>query len=70
MSANEHRLTEERTVAVVLMLVEATTAHERAAVTRTALRAGLMWRCHPCRLDYLLSTGACDCGALRPTGLI
>lgn len=60
---------EERTAVVVLMLNEATTAQEHNAVVRTALRAGLMWRCHPCRADYYLTHQTCTCGAPRPTGL-
>ncbi|WP_284576685.1 hypothetical protein [Streptomyces sp. 2P-4] len=60
---------EARTAAVVRLFAEVVTAHERNALTRLALRAGLMWRCHRCRADYYPTTAACTCGAPRPDGL-
>ncbi|MEC3995223.1 hypothetical protein VSR01_17440 [Actinacidiphila sp. DG2A-62] len=56
---------ELKSQAVTLLLAEATTATETNAVTRVALRAGFMWRCHPCRRDHYLRTETCGCGAER-----
>ena len=61
---------EARTAVVVLLLAEVVTAHERNALLRLALRAGLMWRCHPCRTDHYLTNETCTCGAKRPAALI
>jgi hypothetical protein len=58
-----------RTAAVVALLAECVTTHESNAVTRVALRAGFMWRCHPCKENHYLTAGACSCGAARPAGL-
>ncbi|WNI20342.1 hypothetical protein [Actinacidiphila sp. ITFR-21] len=48
------------------LLAEATTATEINAVSRVGLRAGLLWRCHPCRQDHYLFQSVCSCGARRP----
>ncbi|MFD3608994.1 hypothetical protein ACFWXA_13135 [Streptomyces atroolivaceus] len=58
--------TELKSQAVTLLLAEATTATEINALTRVALRAGFMWRCHPCKRDHYGRTEACGCGAKRP----
>ncbi|MFD5788639.1 hypothetical protein ACFWH1_18700 [Streptomyces sp. NPDC127037] len=60
---------ENRTAVIVALLAEATTAQERNAVCRTALRAECMWRCHRCKTDHYLTTETCDCGAKRPSRL-
>ncbi|MFI0827212.1 hypothetical protein ACH4Q7_22465 [Streptomyces roseolus] len=53
------------------MLAEASTPHEANAVRRTALRAGYMWRCHPCTADFHLTTATCSqCDAPRPLDLV
>lgn len=51
------------------LLAQATTAQERNAVARTALRAGLMWHCQSCKTDNHQRDRLCPCGALRPTAL-
>lgn len=58
-----------RTSAVVVLLAECTTPHETNAVTRVALRAGFLWRCHPCKRDHYLTGPDCSCGARRPADL-
>ncbi|MFJ5890362.1 hypothetical protein [Streptomyces californicus] len=60
---------ETRTAAAAVLLAEAATAHERAALTRVCLRAGFLWRCHPCKESHYLTTEACGCGVKRPEGL-
>ncbi|MFD9422222.1 MULTISPECIES: hypothetical protein [unclassified Streptomyces] len=60
---------ETRTAATVVLLAETATAQERAALARVCLRAGFMWRCHPCKENHFLTTGTCGCGAERPAGL-
>lgn len=61
---------ETRTAAAVVLLAEVATAQERGAFTRICLRAGFMWRCHPCRTDHYLTAEKCGgCGAQRPDGL-
>lgn len=59
--------TETRAVLLSLLLDEATTAMETNAVTRCALRAGLLWRCHPCKRNHHIHEHTCTCGAHRPT---
>lgn len=51
------------------LLAQAVTPVERSVIARTALRAGFLWRCHPCKTDHLPTTEACGCGAPRPAGL-
>jgi hypothetical protein len=60
---------ELKSQAVTLLLAEATTATEINSVTRVALRAGFMWRCHPCKRDHYLRAEACPCGTRRPSHL-
>ncbi|MFC9604602.1 hypothetical protein ACFTTN_14225 [Streptomyces niveus] len=50
------------------LLADATTSTEFNAVTRVALRAGLLWRCHPCKRNHYLQEERCLCGAPRSTG--
>lgn len=59
-----------RSAAVARLMAEATTLHEKNALARVALRAGFLWRCHPCKKNYHLALGWCPCGTLRPTGLV
>ncbi|MFI0934649.1 hypothetical protein ACH4RG_23365 [Streptomyces sp. NPDC021019] len=71
MSAHPQDLeVEAHTAVIVLLLAEVTTSQERNALKRLALRAGLMWRCHPCRTDLYLTADTCTCGAHRPAHLI
>lgn len=60
---------QNRTAAVVALLAECATAQEQNAVTRVALRAEFMWRCHPCKANHYLTGGTCTCGARRPANL-
>jgi hypothetical protein len=60
---------ELKSQAVTLLLAAATTTTEINAVTRVALQAGFMWRCHPCRSDHYLRDERCTCGTLRPSEL-
>jgi hypothetical protein len=60
---------ELKSQAVTLLLAEATTTAEMNAVTRVALRARFMWRCHPCRRDHYLRDERCACGTSRPSEL-
>ncbi|WNI31472.1 hypothetical protein [Streptomyces sp. ITFR-6] len=60
--------TEAQTAVVTNLLATATTTTEINAVARVALRAGLLWRCHPCKRDHYLRDNRCvECGASRPT---
>lgn len=60
---------EARAAAASLLLAETTTAQERNALTRVLLRAGFLWRCHPCREDLYATTERCGCGNARPVDL-
>ncbi|MEU2487107.1 hypothetical protein ABZ593_21170 [Streptomyces sp. NPDC012617] len=60
---------ENRTAAVVALLAECVTSHETNALSRVALRAKFLWRCHPCRRDHYLTTDTCSCRAKRPADL-
>ena len=55
-----------RSTVVSVLMAEATTAMEINALTRVALRAGLLWRCQPCRRDHYVNNPVCSCGARRP----
>jgi hypothetical protein len=69
MSTRQPLDAQAKTEAAVLLLGAAATNHDLKAVTRVALSAGFMWRCHPCKADHYLTVGACACGARRPDGL-
>jgi hypothetical protein len=58
-----------KTRAMTLLFAQATTAHEMNSLTRVALRAGFLWRCHPCKEDHFLAATRCACGAKRPAHL-
>ncbi|WP_086780039.1 hypothetical protein [Streptomyces griseus] len=60
----------DRTAAVVALLDQATTPHERATVKRVALQARFLWHCRPCKKNQFLTTAACGCGGERPEGLV
>lgn len=55
-----------RSTVVSVLMAEATTASEINAMTRLALRAGLLWRCQPCRRDHYVNNSVCSCGTRRP----
>ncbi|GAA2948736.1 hypothetical protein ACFPN0_14930 [Kitasatospora cinereorecta] len=60
---------QNRTAAVIALLAECVTTNERSAVTRVALRAEFLWRCHGCKENHYLSSDTCTCGAKRPAHL-
>lgn len=60
---------EMKAAAVGALLAQAVTGAERNAISRVALRAGFLWRCHPCKQDHLVTSEACGCGSPRPAAL-
>jgi hypothetical protein len=52
--------------AISLLLAEAQTAGDMAALSRVARRAGFLWRCPDCREDLYANRDTCRCGQRRP----
>lgn len=57
---------ETRTRAVAELLAQTVTGQAFAAVLRTGLAAGYLWRCRGCACDHFADVALCGCGVLRP----